>query len=152
MEETRTPSLRTPTAPRRKDRLSSLRSAVPAARESMSSSERPFMDQSSRARVATLFEAQRQMMPAGMAAMVTQLKKASVVNSMIDSAQPPMKSQSEMTPVHTGNATVAKRNRVRRGKKMARPRHPMKIHPEPVRSANAYARIQPSMVCFPCEG
>ena len=44
MEETRAPSLRMPTAPRRKDRLSSLRRAVPAASDSMSSSDRRDMD------------------------------------------------------------------------------------------------------------
>ena len=41
--ETMVPSLRMPTAPSLKERQSSLRRAVPAARESMSSSDRPFM-------------------------------------------------------------------------------------------------------------
>jgi hypothetical protein len=42
-DETRVPSLRKPTAPRRKDRLSSLRRAIPAAKSSISSSDRPFI-------------------------------------------------------------------------------------------------------------
>ena len=42
-EETTVPSLRMPTAPRRKERRSSLRRAVPAARDSISSSESPRM-------------------------------------------------------------------------------------------------------------